>query len=221
MRRRSASGTTVQVWPFQVKRLGVWRAAVSVRPPTAVHDVALKQLTPMRKPPATVSGSVAIVQADPFQVMIRLVAARYSRGGAEARSRARHRRQVVRCSRTSADVRRRPRGPFHCCATGIVRVEPSATCPPPCTTWEWCRRRPRRATREPAGIGEGRRCPGRAVPLLDVWPACLGAPAGHAEGHARAGHAPEVAVGRLGGRPGRRSTTSVPLLDERGVGRRR
>jgi hypothetical protein len=63
--------TSVQVWPSQVS------AWVSVypgpAPPTAVHDVALKQLIALSEPPPEGDGTVALVHADPFQVLTTLV----------------------------------------------------------------------------------------------------------------------------------------------------
>src|SRR5580704_257605 len=66
---------TLQVWPFHVSASVVWvEPPLSVQvPPTAVHDVALKQDTPMRNCPK--AGGVlgkrgSSVQVDPFQFRI-------------------------------------------------------------------------------------------------------------------------------------------------------
>ncbi len=65
----------LQLWPFHVKASVTWvEPPESVHtPPTAVHDVALKQLTPMRNWPKAggvlgTGGSSA--QVDPFQFRI-------------------------------------------------------------------------------------------------------------------------------------------------------
>jgi hypothetical protein len=61
-----------QVWPSKVSASGA--SSPVPEDPTAVHDVALKQLTPDRKPPPVGVGTVvAAVQADPFQVWTTLL----------------------------------------------------------------------------------------------------------------------------------------------------
>jgi hypothetical protein len=66
---------TLQLTPFQVRiRLEIDGPVEVHVPPTAVHAVALKQLTPTRKFPTAggVAGAVAgnCVQAEPFHVRI-------------------------------------------------------------------------------------------------------------------------------------------------------
>jgi len=63
--------TSVQVWPSQVS---VWVLVYpGPAPPTAVHDVALKQLIALSEPPPAGDGTEALVHVDPpFQVQTRL-----------------------------------------------------------------------------------------------------------------------------------------------------